>query len=302
MKLTKRLTLLLVPDSSSESRQVSISMVAIYAGAMAIILVFLAALYFTSAFFGSQVDQTELDRLKQENTQLSTKFEDLSRKLEEADSRYQEIVKKEIALRALFQLPEIGSEHRFLGIGGPDEGNTSDLTSDRDANLYSTEASVDRLLELSSFEIERFEELETRLQTIKEKLDHTPCVLPAQGWFSRGFGIKFDPFTGGTQMHRGIDIAAKTGTPIIAPAAGVVSEATRETGLGLYVELNHGNGLITKYGHLSGFNVKKGQRVSRGQVIGFMGSTGRSTGPHLHYEVWRNGRAVNPMEFVLSGI
>ena len=122
--------------------------------------------------------------------------------------------------------------------------------------------------------------------------------MPVTGWFSDGFGWRKDPRTGKRQFHRGIDIVADAGTPIVAPADGLVSRATRVADYGKMIDLSHGFGYATRYGHLSEILVRPGQRVRRGDVIGRVGSTGRSTGPHLHYEVFRDGRRVNPWKYL----
>ena len=111
-----------------------------------------------------------------------------------------------------------------------------------------------------------------------------------------GFGLRVHPILGGWRQHSGIDLAAPFGSPIVAPSEGVVSAAGWSGGYGLMVALEHGGGLETRYGHMSRLGVVPGQHVHRGEVIGFVGSTGLSTGPHLHYEMRINGRAVNPLD------
>jgi murein DD-endopeptidase MepM/ murein hydrolase activator NlpD len=101
-------------------------------------------------------------------------------------------------------------------------------------------------------------------------------------------------------MHRGLDFAARVGTPVIAPAAGRVKRASRRGSLGLLIEVDHGNGLVTRYGHLDSFAVGRGDWVTRGQIIGRVGNTGRSTGSHLHYEVVQNGRSQNPWLYIIN--
>ena len=119
--------------------------------------------------------------------------------------------------------------------------------------------------------------------------------------FTSGYGTRTDPFRGGAARHAGIDLAAPLGTPIYATADGTVSEAGYNSGgYGNLIKLDHGRGIETRYGHLSRILVGPGQRISRGQIIGHMGSTGRSTGSHLHYEVRIDGRAVNPIPFMRS--
>ena len=128
-----------------------------------------------------------------------------------------------------------------------------------------------------------------------------PSVQPVDKLhFTSNFGIRSDPFAGTARMHAGVDIPGATGTPIYATADGTVAHAERMGGYGNMVELDHGKGIATRYGHMSRLLVEPGSRVTRGQLIGLMGSTGRSTGPHLHYEVRIDGHAVNPVPFLTT--
>jgi len=129
-------------------------------------------------------------------------------------------------------------------------------------------------------------------------LSHTPSGMPVEGFFSDGYGWRKDPFTGQREFHKGLDIVAPHGTAVQAPADGLVVKAGRVAGYGHMVQVAHGFGLTTLYAHLSKVLVRPGQRIRRGEALGKVGSTGRSTGPHLHYEVFREGRQVNPRPFV----
>jgi murein DD-endopeptidase MepM/ murein hydrolase activator NlpD len=126
----------------------------------------------------------------------------------------------------------------------------------------------------------------------------TPSIWPIHGWLSAGYGMRSDPFTGEKDFHPGLDISAEKGTPIFATAAGVVEVAARSGDYGNLVVVDHGYGLVTRYGHLSRFSVWVGRTVKRGDVIGYVGSTGRATGPHLHYEVLANGKLINPLQLL----
>ena len=126
----------------------------------------------------------------------------------------------------------------------------------------------------------------------------TPSLAPVSGFFSDGFGWRRDPIDGSREFHKGVDIVAPSGTPVHASADGLVTAAGRMAGYGAMVNLAHGYGMSTRYGHLSRVMVVPGQRVKRGDVIGLVGSTGRSTGPHLHYEVSRTGAQVDPRKYL----
>jgi len=128
----------------------------------------------------------------------------------------------------------------------------------------------------------------------------TPSIWPVTGWLSSPYGGRKDPFTGQEDFHPGLDISSSQGEPVLAPADADVSSAGPGGDYGNLVVLDHGYGIVTKFGHLSRFAVSPGQRVKRGDVIAYVGSTGRSTGPHLHYEVRLNNNAVNPLEYILN--
>ncbi len=139
----------------------------------------------------------------------------------------------------------------------------------------------------------------TKLDLLQKAMLSIPAFLPTKNFsFTSGFGYRYDPFNGGSALHSGVDMAGPIGTPIMSSADGVVVKAGWANGYGNLVEIDHGRGLVTRYGHLSAINVNVGQTVTQGEQVGAMGSTGRSTGSHLHYEVRINGNAVNPMPFL----
>ncbi len=271
----------------------------IYIPAAMIVLLFTSSLLLSS-FFGSKVNEDELARLREENYRLAQKYQAIKSTLSEVSTRVDQLAQKETAIRALFNLPEVNPQERQLGIGGPDALDWLPK-SESEEMAVATEAEVDKLLKQTEFEFSKYGEIEGALMGLRERLDHTPSIWPAKGWFSRGFGMHYDPFTGYKQMHRGIDIAAQPGTPIVAPAKGKVIFAGWDSGgLGNLVVIEHGYGFVTRHGHMSKVLVKRGQEIARGDRIGLMGSTGYSTGSHLHYEVYRNGKSLNPMDYILN--
>jgi len=147
-----------------------------------------------------------------------------------------------------------------------------------------------------------------RLAKAKDKLlGAIPAIQPVKNedlkHMASGFGYRSDPFTKARKMHEGMDFTAKTGTPIYATGDGVVKSADNSlSGFGNHIEITHGYGYLTLYGHLSMYKVRAGQRVKRGDIIGYVGSTGRSEAPHLHYEVHKDGKVVNPINFYYGNI
>lgn len=290
---------MLIPDSSGVSRQMSVPVYLPWSLLAAAFILLFGSFFLGAQYFADRVDQDELADLRAENQELAQKYEQLRWDLSETDNRFQQLVQKEVAIRAMFELPEINPDERQLGVGGP-VPEVYNAMSLAEQTAFSTEAEVDRMLTLSRYELEKYNEVESLLVALRDRLSHTPSIQPTRGWYSRGYGKKYDPFTGYKQFHRGIDIANHNGTKIIAPANGVIKSVGKNGGMGKSIVITHGYGFSTRYGHLSKYNVKRGQKVSRGDVIGFMGSTGRSTGPHLHYEVWRSGRALNPNNYILN--
>jgi murein DD-endopeptidase MepM/ murein hydrolase activator NlpD len=140
-----------------------------------------------------------------------------------------------------------------------------------------------------------------KVDQLEQAMLTIPAAVPAKSFsYSSSFGVRYDPFNGNAAMHAGVDMAGPHGEPILATADGVVSRASTFGGYGNCVDIDHGRGLSTRYGHLARYSVRPGDRVKKGEVIGYMGSTGRSTGTHLHYEVRVDGAAVNPMPFLQS--
>jgi murein DD-endopeptidase MepM/ murein hydrolase activator NlpD len=149
--------------------------------------------------------------------------------------------------------------------------------------------------------------LESRLRIVRTDVERrealaaaTPSILPAIGWLSAGFGARADPFTGEPAYHPGLDISADKGSPVVATAGGVVESAEWAGNYGNFLVIDHGFGIKTRYGHLSGFAVRAGATVQRGDLIGYVGSTGRATGPHLHFEILANGQLINPLKLLIS--
>ena len=160
--------------------------------------------------------------------------------------------------------------------------------------------SLDNLNTEISVQIQDKAELHKFLQEQKSMLACTPSIWPVKGWVSSDFGYRKSPFTNLKEFHKGLDISARMKKPIIAPADGVVSTVGTSHNFGRYIHINHKYGLKTVYGHLAQSLVKKGQYVKRGQKIALLGNTGRTTGPHLHYEVHLNQVAMNPLRYILN--
>jgi murein DD-endopeptidase MepM/ murein hydrolase activator NlpD len=196
--------------------------------------------------------------------------------------------------RAMAKLPAVV---RARAAGGTSQTNAA-ISTFVSTSLISPEDTFGVLRTLLSA-------LETRLSNVRQGVERqeklaaaTPSIWPAKGWLTGRFGGRSDPFTGHAAFHQGLDISASKGQPVYATADGRVASAAYASEYGNLIVLQHDFGITTRYGHLSGFNVKAGQTVHRGDVIGYVGSTGRSTGAHLHYEILANGKLLNPLQLL----
>jgi murein DD-endopeptidase MepM/ murein hydrolase activator NlpD len=177
-------------------------------------------------------------------------------------------------------------------MGGPEQSIGS-------SNSLEVTASLDGLAREVERQQEQLSALENLLLDRKLNAAVTPSGWPVDGgWISSGFGVRADPFNGHQAVHEGVDIASRMGSPVLAVAEGVVTYSGEKAGYGLLVEITHESGLVTRYAHTSATLVKVGDRVKKGQEIALVGTSGRSTGPHLHFEVVRNGVPVNPMRYL----
>jgi murein DD-endopeptidase MepM/ murein hydrolase activator NlpD len=197
------------------------------------------------------------------------------------------------AIRAMDKLPAI-VKSRAMGGGSP-SGLFAPILDGAFAAPDSTFGALRDLLLV----------LENRLDIVRNGVERrqalaaaTPSIWPVVGWLSSPFGTRRDPFTGGADFHPGLDISADYGVPVHAPADGVVTSAEASGNYGNLVVVDHGYGITTRYGHLSRFGVSPGVHVHRGDVIGYVGSTGRSTSSHLHYEILLNGQLTNPLRLL----
>jgi murein DD-endopeptidase MepM/ murein hydrolase activator NlpD len=238
-----------------------------------------AALY---GFYGLTQQATHW-RIERENRRLRAENERQRMQLNNLNQRIEAVEDK---ARGLVERSGVEGESKQVetrGAGGPE------VLFD---NLVAVEFKTDYL----ERELKSYEELLKKRATV-------PSIWPVGGELTDGFGGRRNPFGGwGSEFHTGQDIATLWGTPVVAAAQGIVIFAGWQNGYGQIVIIDHGNGLTTRYGHLSGIDVEVGQQLARGEQLGRVGSTGRSTGPHLHYEVRINDEPVNPLQYLPGGL
>jgi murein DD-endopeptidase MepM/ murein hydrolase activator NlpD len=264
------------------------------------------ALLFTwgiAEYRGIKEKVPRLAQLENENTQQKTQLASLTERIDRINGRLIELNEFDQKLKIMVNLEPDEENSQFLGIGGSDPsllnpGYTIEKAHERLVTLM--HQSLDNLDTAISVQINEKEELYKFLGNQKNMLACTPSVWPTRGWLSSGFGNRISPFTNEKEFHKGIDISTRMNTPILAPADGIVSSTGKDYVMGNKLMINHGFGLKTRYGHMAKILVKKGEYVKRGQEIGLVGNTGRSTGPHVHYEVYLNSLPVNPRRYILN--
>ncbi|MEJ2723039.1 MAG: M23 family metallopeptidase [Deltaproteobacteria bacterium] len=249
--------------------------------------------------------------LEKENQSAKFQVEEQRKKIDHLNKELLKIREKAGFIQNFLGLEPQGSGQGTIGQGGleiapQDFHSESDLSGSENLTLMNAYRSNFSDF-LSPPEIRRLDgdlqEIITTLQERRDKLEHTPSISPVDpqhSWISSPFGMRISPFTGKKQFHTGIDIAGWKGTPIVAPAKGKVVFVGKNGSLGLTVKIRHNAAYETEYGHLLKASVKKGQNVERGEMIACMGNSGRSTGYHLHYELHKNGKCINPFHHMMD--
>jgi murein DD-endopeptidase MepM/ murein hydrolase activator NlpD len=252
------------------------------------------------SYLSNKLDRNNLYHYQMENKALEKKIVDLDLLLTQFKNQMNSLMEKDQTIRLVFGLPEVDASVREVGVGGPNL-NISPYHTEAGKKLKIAENELDKVLRQAKLERESLGRIYSDLVERKQILDHTPSISPTDGYLSRGFGVRSDPFTGSDLPHLGIDLAADKGTPVFATANGKVLSAGWQGALGNLIVIDHGFGYQTLYGHLAAMRVRAGQVVKRGEIIGSVGNTGYSTGPHLHYEVHLFDKPVNPDKYILAG-
>ena len=206
-------------------------------------------------------------------------------------------------IRIIANIDQTNTQDGLFGVGGsaPEDLNPDiELTQRHQRLIKDMHRQVEQLDQATDNQQGDFESLLDKLESEKNLLAHTPAIRPAKGWQTSRFGYRQSPFTGKKEFHKGLDIANRKGTNIVATADGIVSFIGTKGNLGKVLVIDHGHGITTRYAHLDKPLHERGTRVVRGEVIAKMGNSGRSTGPHLHYEVRLNGVPVNPTKYILN--
>ncbi len=263
----------------------------------------LSTLFFFCDYIQVKKKVFELGRLRHETETQKSQIHFFSSKIEDLEKQLSKLKDFDKKIRIIANLERGQETTSLMGMGGPSPSDLREkLKNARDDRglVQQMRADIDRLQSEAVTQEVSLSELEKNLETKREMLVHTPSLWPAMGWVTSGFGFRTNPFTGLTQMHEGMDISNRVGTVIVAPADGIVSDIGNDSVVGKILVLSHGFGMTSRYAHLSKVLVKVGQRVKRGDKIAEVGMTGKTTGPHLHYEVRLNGIPVNPVRYILN--
>ena len=301
--MAKKYQLMFVPDDGGQVRSIRVSTgwlpATIATAVLAVVLLVIAA----ASHIEARQARAEVDRVLAENAGLRESLESFSSRMDEALAVARENEEMEREARLLAGLDPLDEQTRQLGMGGPlapppaftdDPGVRTEIAD----QLHH----LDELEHRVAFQARSYQETLGALGSRRERLDRTPTVEPLRGPYaiSSTYGWREDPFTGDDDYHYGIDFRAPLGTPIRATAGGVVSSVGDRGDYGLTVTVDHGEGVETKYAHLERVQCREGDQVQRGEVIATLGSSGRSTGPHVHYEVRVNGVAQNPKRYIVN--
>jgi murein DD-endopeptidase MepM/ murein hydrolase activator NlpD len=285
-------TLIVVPHARARFRKIRIPLRTLRFAMIGGAGLILVTLVLFARFARVSWEASEVEALRRENHALKAEKKAYERQIATLQKAHEQLGGVISKLGVIAGLEQVMPDGKIGGLGGIAKDEATPQTADLKA--------LEDMGQSASFLSTRAQRLERFFEDQKVLLGSTPSIWPVRGYLSGGFGNRIDPFTGQRDFHPGIDISTPLGTKVHAPADGIVVFVGTKGGYGNAIILDHGFGIVTRYAHLDGANVKPGQRMHRGDVIGFVGNTGRSTAPHLHYEVEVRGQAQNPITYILD--
>lgn len=323
MRLDKSYTILLVPDRDAKVKKIRLEHRTIVRGAICLGVVLVGLMAMVAHYFSVVGRVAENSVIRAENLELQNRWKEAEQKFAHINEELDRVKRLNSNLRHITRLndperklamgpierPRGGQE--LVGGGASPQVHASVATeppmlADGDSKPGKPDADKDLLVQLDDLgkkikvEEQEARALKSYFEDQQALLASAPSIWPVRGWVTSDFSTRLDPYTGGRVMHEGLDVAAALGTRVRAPADGTIVFNGVEGGYGRVLVIDHGYGLKTRYGHLLKTDVKIGERVKRGQGVAQVGNSGRSTGPHLHYEVRVNGVADNPRKFILE--
>jgi murein DD-endopeptidase MepM/ murein hydrolase activator NlpD len=302
-KKDKVYSIIVVSGATTSSREFAVSGRFLRSAAVAVLALLAISGLAIFDYLNTVSDHHKLNQLKADVVEKDRLIADLGKKVETLDRSVQrmEIYTDRILVAAGLKSP---LALREVGSGGPVEFRTDPILPANDP--ISVPASTDILGKATQLNT-KSRELENTLKYVRSVIDKqkmrlasTPSIWPTRGYLTDGFGRRRHPITGKQDFHYGLDIATQLGNRVIAPANGLVLCAEKRSYYGNLIIVDHGYGFTTRYGHLASFNVREGQRVKRGDIIGYVGNTGMSSAPHLHYEIRVFGKPRNPLNYMID--
>ncbi len=245
-------------------------------------------------FYGQDIFLNETEK------QMLSEISHLKQHLNLLNQRYNQLAESDDLLRAEVNLPMLDHEEKELGIGGSREAFLNMESSNMDAVLKTSEKLAEQLSKKIELQRTSYMEIMRQYENNEEMFKCMPAIQPAEGRITSGFGMRIHPIFKVRRFHAGIDYSSRIGSPVYVTGDGKVDFVATNGGYGKVVRVDHGFGYKTVYGHLSEFKVKKGDRVKRGDIIALSGNSGISDGPHVHYEVIKNGIKMNPLNFIFD--
>jgi murein DD-endopeptidase MepM/ murein hydrolase activator NlpD len=302
----KHLSIIIVPHTKTSTKTLSFSQRALKflaVGGVVLGLVLAAVLvdYVRMSVIRGRYKALKAETAKQRTTIAN--YEKSISELQATISHFESYTKK-LNVMAGLKSPDVLTAPAGIGGGEPGKGEEPEPeqapVSVPSGPQVITQGTIQNLSQKAQSIESNLNSLLNFFESDSLRLASTPSIMPATGWMSSVYGHRNDPFTGQWTMHYGVDISTNVGNPIMATADGIVIKVQTDKYLGKNVTISHGNGFTTVYGHMSNFAVTAGQKVKRRDIIGYIGQTGKAAGPHVHYEVWRDGKRVDPRTFFLE--
>jgi murein DD-endopeptidase MepM/ murein hydrolase activator NlpD len=308
MSKTEKYTLILLRDGNRYPRRIALSgkwlrrlfllsippVLALFVGAVVSIFLYVSNLDSIHGY----------EKVVQREAEMKAQVDFFARRINELTDQLTELKESNTRIKVLANLNVHPGITVRQGVGGPDPEIAALTTNSLDEARKQVIEKMHRDLQVLELRLvdeqQQSNLLQDYLEEQKAVLNFTPSIRPVRGWISSGYGYRRSPFTGKREFHRGLDIVNRKGTPVVATADGRVKFAGHNGGYGNLVVIDHGMGVESKYGHLYRIEVKVGDKVIRGQEIGVLGNTGRSTGPHLHYEIVVNKHTVDPRRYFID--
>jgi murein DD-endopeptidase MepM/ murein hydrolase activator NlpD len=331
---SKKITFFVVSNQTGETRKFVLSAAWMKAGSFilaVVIIIFAAGLV---DYFGLLLQAMENKRLRAENSQLTNQFQVVEGKVSALENSLERVKTFTTKLKLITNVESddriskltmgvkpapgqqveeyepmdqraspqhIAQQDQVFNTDKPLNDHAGEVALEKvDKDYVSLVVRIEKAVKETQLKEQSVIELWESLSERQSLLNSTPNIKPTRGWMTSRFGYRVSPFTGKTTLHAGLDIAAAPGSPVYAPADGVVVYASYDESYGKLVTIDYGFGVTTRFGHMSQIYVQAGQRVNKWDVIGAVGNTGRSTGPHLHYEIRINGTPVDPANYILD--